>query len=213
MTLNLYELKFDEKGLLPAIVQDASSGKVLTLAYINKESLEKTIETGETWFYSRSRQALWNKGETSGNKQLVKKITADCDQDALLIQVNPLGPACHTGEETCFHQPLDEKEMPIFNIIPQVIEKIKDRKENPVEGAYTTYLFEKGLDKMLKKVGEETSEVIIAAKNEDKEELTAEISDLLYHLLVVMETSGVTLNDIKTELMKRHLEKEGQNRE
>ena len=213
MTLNLDELTFDENGLLPAIVQDASSGKVLTLAYMNKESLEKTLETGETWFYSRSRQTLWNKGETSGNKQLVKTIIADCDRDALLVQVEPLGPACHTGEETCFHQLLSEKELPIFNIIPQVIEKIKDRRENPVSGAYTTYLFEKGLDKMLKKVGEETSEVIIAAKNEDKEELTAEISDLLYHLLVVMETSGVTLNDIKTELMKRHLEKEGQNRE
>lgn len=213
MTIQLGDLAFDEKGLIPAIVQDAASGKVLTLAYMNKESLEKTIETGETWFYSRSRETLWNKGETSGNKQVVKQINYDCDQDALLVQADPLGPACHTGEDTCFHQTLDQKEEPIFNIIPQVIEKIKDRKENPVEGAYTTYLFEKGIDKMLKKVGEETSEVIIAAKNKDKGELTAEISDLLYHLLVVMETSDVTLKDINEELMRRHLAKEGQNRE
>ncbi|MCM3740500.1 bifunctional phosphoribosyl-AMP cyclohydrolase/phosphoribosyl-ATP diphosphatase HisIE [Oceanobacillus luteolus] len=213
MTIQLEDLAFDENGLLPAVVQDAASGTVLTLAYMNKESLEKTIETGETWFYSRSRQSLWNKGETSGNKQLVKRINYDCDKDALLVQVEPLGPACHTGEVTCFNETLDQKELPSLDIVTQVIDKIKDRRENPVPGAYTTYLFEKGIDKMLKKVGEETSEVIIAAKNEDKEELTAEISDLFYHLLVVMETSGVTLNEIKAELLKRHLTKEGQNRE
>lgn len=213
MTIQLEDLAFDENGLLPAVVQDAASGTVLTLAYMNKESLEKTIETGETWFYSRSRQSLWNKGETSGNKQLVKRINYDCDKDALLVQVEPLGPACHTGEVTCFNEKLDQKELPSLDIVTQVIDKIKDRRENPVPGAYTTYLFEKGIDKMLKKVGEETSEVIIAAKNEDKEELTAEISDLFYHLLVVMETSGVTLNEIKAELLKRHLTKEGQNRE
>lgn len=213
MTIQLEDLAFDENGLLPAVVQDAASGTVLTLAYMNKESLEKTIETGETWFYSRSRQSLWNKGETSGNKQLVKRINYDCDKDALLFQVEPLGPACHTGEVTCFNETLDQKELPSLDIVTQVIDKIKDRRENPVPGAYTTYLFEKGIDKMLKKVGEETSEVIIAAKNEDKEELTAEISDLFYHLLVVMETSGVTLNEIKAELLKRHLTKEGQNRE
>lgn len=213
MTIQLEDLAFDENGLLPAVVQDAASGTVLTLAYMNKESLEKTIETGETWFYSRSRQSLWNKGETSGNKQLVKRINYDCDKDALLVQVEPLGPACHTGEVTCFNETLDQKELPSLDIVTQVIDKIKDRRENPVPGAYTTYLFEKGIDKMLKKVGEETSEVIIAAKSEDKEELTAEISDLFYHLLVVMETSGVTLNEIKAELLKRHLIKEGQNRE
>lgn len=213
MTIGLEELTFDENGLLPAIVQDATNGKVLMLAHMNKESLEKTIKTGETWFFSRSRQSLWNKGETSGNKQSVKKINYDCDKDTLLILVEPKGPACHTGEDTCFYRTLDEKEPAVFDIVEQVSEKIKDRKDNQLPGAYTTYLFEKGLDKMLKKVGEETSEVIIAAKNEDKAEITAEISDLLYHLLVVMETSGVTLVDVKKELMNRHLEKEGQHRE
>jgi phosphoribosyl-ATP pyrophosphohydrolase/phosphoribosyl-AMP cyclohydrolase len=213
LTIEIETLAFDEQGLLPAIVQDAGTGDVLTLAYMNKSSLEKTIETGETWFYSRSRQELWNKGETSGNKQHVKEIRYDCDQDALLILVEPLGPACHTGEDTCFYQTLEQKEVPKFDIIPKVIAKIKDRKANPEPGAYTTYLFEKGMDKMLKKVGEETSEVIIAAKNQDKAELTAEISDLLYHLFVVMEESGVSLEDIKGELLNRHLEKEGQNRE
>lgn len=213
MSVQPDDLTYDDQGLLPAIVQDAASGKVLTLGFMNKESLEKTLETGETWFYSRSRETLWNKGETSGNKQLVQKISYDCDKDALLVQAQPLGPACHTGEDTCFYQTMTETELPIFDIIPQVIAKIKDRRNNPVPGAYTTYLFDKGIDKMLKKVGEESSEVIIAAKNEDKRELTAEISDLLYHLLVVMEESGVALSDIKAELMERHLEKEGQNRE
>lgn len=213
MTIELDELTFDENGLIPAIIQDAETGHVLTLAYMNKASLEKTIETGETWFYSRSRQTLWNKGETSGNKQIVQEVRYDCDKDALLLAVKPLGPACHTGEVSCFYESLEQKEVPNFNIVPQVINKIKNRKDNPVPGAYTTYLFEQGLDKMLKKVGEESSEVIIAAKNQDKQELTAEISDLIYHLLVVMEASGVKLEDIKDELMARHLEKEGQNRE
>jgi len=213
MNINLDELRFDEKGLLPAIVQDASSGEVLTLAYMNKESLLKTIETNETWFYSRSRQTLWNKGETSGNKQQVKQISYDCDNDSLLVQVDALGPACHKGETSCFHNTLYTKELPVHDIIPQIIDKIKDRRENPVEGAYTTYLFEKGVDKILKKVGEETSEVIIAAKNNDLPELTAEIADLTYHTLVLMELLGVESADIKEELMKRHLEKEGQNRE
>lgn len=210
MTVNFDELIFDENGLLPAIVQDAATGKVLTLAYMNNESLQKTIQTKETWFYSRSRQTLWNKGETSGNRQRVQQINYDCDKDALLVQVIPLGPACHTGAETCFHQNLMTNELPVQEIIPQIIAKIQDRRENPLEGAYTTYLFEKGTDKILKKVGEETSEVIIAAKNKDKEELTAEISDLTYHVLVLMEELGVSLTDIKEELMRRHLEKEGQ---
>lgn len=212
MTINMDDLKFDEQGLLPAIVQDAATGKVLTLAYMNQTSLQKTIETNETWFYSRSRQELWNKGETSGNKQKVKQISYDCDADALLVQVEPLGPACHTGEETCFHQTLLTNEKPTLEIISQVVAKIKDRREKPVEGAYTTYLFEKGVDKILKKVGEETSEVIIAAKNNDKAELTAEIADLTYHTLVLMEEIGVTTADIKAILTERHLEKEGQHR-
>lgn len=210
--MEINNLKFDQDGLLPAIVQDATNGKVLTLAYMNKESLQKTIETKETWFYSRSRQTLWNKGETSGNKQLVKQISYDCDQDALLVQVDPLGPACHTGEVSCFHETLFSDGIPVQEIVPQIIDKIQDRQSNPVKGAYTTYLFEKGIDKILKKVGEETSEVIIAAKNRDKAELTAEISDLTYHVLVLMEEQGVKLDDIKAELMERHLEKEGQNR-
>lgn len=210
MTVNINALIFDENGLLPAIVQDAATGKVLTLAYMNNESLQKTIQTKETWFYSRSRQTLWNKGETSGNRQKVQQINYDCDQDALLLQVTPLGPACHTGAETCFHQTLLTNELPVQEIIPQIIAKIQDRRKNPREGAYTTYLFEKGADKILKKVGEETSEVIIAAKNKDRAELTAEISDLTYHVLVLMEELGVSLLDIKEELMKRHLEKEGQ---
>lgn len=211
--MDINNLKFDQDGLLPAIVQDATNGKVLTLAYMNNESLQKSIETKETWFYSRSRQTLWNKGETSGNKQKVKQINYDCDQDALLVQVDPIGPACHTGETSCFHETLFQNELPVQEIIPQIIDKIGDRHNNPVKGAYTTYLFEKGIDKILKKVGEETSEVIIAAKNMDKAELTAEISDLTYHVLVLMEEQGVKLQDIKAELMGRHLEKEGQNRE
>ncbi len=213
MTMNIDELNFNENGLLPAIVQDANTGKVLTLAYMNRESLQKTMQTKETWFYSRSRQTLWNKGETSGNKQQVLQISYDCDKDAILVHVVPLGPACHTGAETCFHQTLLANELPAQEIIPQIIAKIQDRRKNPLEGAYTTYLFEKGADKILKKVGEETSEVIIAAKNNDKTELTSEISDLTYHVLVLMEEQGVTLADIKEELMKRHLEKEGQQRE
>ena len=213
MTINIEALNFDDKGLLPAIVQDAATGKVLTLAYVNKESLEKTIKTNETWFYSRSRQELWNKGETSGNKQIVKQIAFDCDQDAVLIQVEPLGPACHKNEETCFHEIALTNELPTQEIVPQLTEKIRDRYENPVSGAYTTYLFKKGVDKILKKVGEESSEVIIAAKNNDKEELTAEIADLTYHVLVLMQDIGVTTADVKKVLTERHLEKEGQNRE
>lgn len=213
MNLNLEELKYDDKGLIPAIVQDAETGKVLTLAYMNKESLQKSIDTKETWFYSRSRQELWNKGETSGNKQQIQKINFDCDADALLVQVKPLGPACHTGEESCFHQELYQTEVPSHDIIPQVVAKIKERRENPVDGSYTAYLFEKGIDKVLKKVGEETSEVIIGAKNNDKQELTSEIADLTYHTLVLMELLGVTTADIKEELKKRHIQKEGQEKD
>ncbi|WP_249871395.1 bifunctional phosphoribosyl-AMP cyclohydrolase/phosphoribosyl-ATP diphosphatase HisIE [Oceanobacillus saliphilus] len=213
MEINIEQLSFNEDGLIPAIVQDANTGIVLTLAYMNNDSLLKTIQTKETWFFSRKRQELWNKGETSGNKQEVKKISFDCDADALLVQVYPLGPACHTGEETCFHHALYENEMPSHDIVHQVIARIKDRRENPVEGAYTSYLFEKGIDKILKKIGEETTEVVIGAKNNDKEELTSEISDLTYHTLVLMELMGISIGDVKEELKKRHIKKEGQNRE
>ncbi|WP_067726402.1 bifunctional phosphoribosyl-AMP cyclohydrolase/phosphoribosyl-ATP diphosphatase HisIE [Oceanobacillus damuensis] len=213
MELNIEQLSFNEDGLIPAIIQDAKTGSVLTLAYMNSESLLKTIQTNETWFFSRKRQELWNKGETSGNKQQVKKISFDCDADALLVQVEPAGPACHTGEETCFHNELYTNEAPSHDIVHQVVARIRDRRENPVEGAYTSYLFEKGIDKILKKIGEETTEVVIGAKNNDKEELTSEISDLTYHTLVLMELMGVTITDVKDELKKRHIKKEGQNRE
>ncbi|GIO24554.1 bifunctional phosphoribosyl-AMP cyclohydrolase/phosphoribosyl-ATP diphosphatase HisIE [Oceanobacillus sp. J11TS1] len=207
------EIKYNENGLVPAIVQDYATGEVLTLAYMNDIAFTKTLESGETWFYSRSRQELWNKGETSGNKQIVKKISVDCDQDALVIQVQPLGPACHQGTTTCFDTTLFESEKPLFSMINELSNKIKDRKENPQEGAYTTYLFNKGLDKILKKIGEESTEVVIGAKNRDKEELTNELADLLYHSLVLMEEQGVSTKDIKKILNERHIEKEGQHRE
>lgn len=205
MEAELNQLSFDGQGLIPAIVQDANTGKVLTLAYMNEASLTKTIETNETWFYSRSRKQLWNKGETSGNKQKVKKISYDCDADAILVQVEPLGPACHTGEESCFYHELYTNEEPAADIIDRVVDIIKARRNSPQEGSYTTYLFNEGIDKILKKVGEESTEVIIGAKNNDNEELTAEISDLIYHVLVLMELQGVTVSDIKQELLKRHV--------
>ncbi|WP_156290284.1 bifunctional phosphoribosyl-AMP cyclohydrolase/phosphoribosyl-ATP diphosphatase HisIE [Oceanobacillus salinisoli] len=212
MDINIENLKFDDNGLIPAIVQDADSGKVLTLAYMNQDSLRKTLETNETWFFSRSRQELWNKGETSGNKQQINKISYDCDADALLVQVTPLGPACHTGKETCFHNTLYTKDEPSQEIISQVVAKITERRENPIEGSYTNYLFNEGLDKILKKVGEETTEVIIGAKNNDKTELTNEIADLTYHTLVLMELLGVSVTDIKEELKNRHVVKDKKNK-
>ncbi|AVQ97928.1 bifunctional phosphoribosyl-AMP cyclohydrolase/phosphoribosyl-ATP pyrophosphatase [Oceanobacillus iheyensis] len=213
MEVEIEKLSFDKNGLIPAIVQDAESAKVLTLAYMNEEAVMKTIQTGETWFYSRKRQSLWNKGETSGNKQKVKKIKFDCDADALLLHVMPVGPACHTGEETCFHNTLYEKEEVASEIIPMLTSNIKERRKNPVEGAYTTYLFNEGVDKILKKIGEEASEVIIGAKNTDKQEVTWEIADLTYHTLVLMELLDVSVSDIKKELMKRHINKAGNQNE
>lgn len=209
MAVTIEALSFDENGLIPAIVQNATTGAVLTLAYMNKESLTRTLKTGETWFFSRKREQLWNKGETSGNKQLVKKITYDCDADALLIHVDPLGPACHVGEDSCFHNTLfqDDDRLP-YDVIATLPIKIKERREQPVEGSYTTYLFNEGIDKVLKKVGEEASEVIIGAKNNNQEEVTWEIADLTYHTLVLMELLDVSVNDIKQELYKRHLQKE-----
>jgi phosphoribosyl-AMP cyclohydrolase / phosphoribosyl-ATP pyrophosphohydrolase len=205
MCLKIDGIKFDEKGLVPAVVQDVNTGKVLMLAYMNEESLKLTLETKKTWFYSRSRQKLWNKGETSGNFQIVKKMSYDCDGDTILLEVEPIGPSCHTGEESCFfNKMLDEKVSSEKDILEKLYGLIIDRKENPVEGSYTNYLFNKGIDKILKKVGEETSEVIIASKNNSKEEMTYEISDLAYHLLVLMVNQGVTISDIKKELNKRH---------
>ncbi|TCJ06449.1 bifunctional phosphoribosyl-AMP cyclohydrolase/phosphoribosyl-ATP diphosphatase HisIE [Cytobacillus praedii] len=188
-------VQFDEKGLVPAIVQDAHTKEVLTLAYMNEESLEKSIETGETWFFSRSRQELWHKGATSGNTQKIIEMKVDCDQDAIVVLVEPAGPACHTGEISCFSDPM---------ILFKLEQVIKDREKNRPEGAYTTYLFEKGLDKILKKVGEESAEVIIAAKNRDKEELKWEAADLIYHLLVLLREQGLPLHEILKVLEKRH---------
>ncbi|GGB44550.1 histidine biosynthesis bifunctional protein HisIE [Lentibacillus populi] len=204
------QVMFDESGLVPAIIQDIDTGKVLTLAYMNEAALQKTIETKETWLFSRSRQELWNKGETSGNKQMVKRVKYDCDGDAILVQVQPLGPACHTGSESCFYKQLYEEDNGAdFAMLNQLVNTIKSRRNNPVDGSYTTYLFNEGIDKVLKKVGEETGEVIIGAKNADNAELIWEISDLIYHTLIVMEIRNVTLSDIRKELYQRHMQKEG----
>ena len=203
--LNIDELKFDEKGLIPAIVKDAVSGRVLTLAYMNKESLQISMEKGLTCFWSRSRQELWLKGETSGNYQHIVSITADCDKDALLVSVEPDGPACHTGTFSCFEQPLWQSEEKQDFSLETLMQMLVGRKEEKKEGSYTTYLFEKGLDKILKKVGEECTEVIIAAKAEDKAETVYEIADLTYHIMVLMIEAGISLEDIHRELASRHV--------
>lgn len=205
MNLDIDNIVFDDQGLIPAIIQDENTGDVLMLGYMNKESLMKTIETKETWFYSRSRQELWHKGATSGNRQIVKRMTLDCDQDALLIQVEPLGPACHTLKKSCFFQTVLEEESSNRHVIRDLVKTIQQRRVESKEGSYTSYLFREGIDKVLKKVGEETSEVIIGAKNENKQELTSELADLTYHTLVLMEIAGITIEDIKHELKKRQL--------
>lgn len=210
-------VKYDEKGLIPAIIQDYKSGQVLMMAYMNAESLGKTIETGKTWFYSRSRQSLWMKGETSGHIQTVKEILYDCDEDTLLIKVEQTGAACHTGHYSCFYRNADGEEVvpAVFDpdqiyaspsgpgILYELYDVIMDRKAKMPEGSYTTYLFDKGLDKILKKVGEENAEVIIASKNRSKSEVIYETSDLIYHLLVLLVEQGVSLGDIFTELKSR----------
>ena len=199
------ELKFDEKGLIPAIVQDHYTKEVLTLAYMNKESLAITIDERRTCFWSRSRQELWRKGDTSGNVQHVVSITADCDGDALVVEVVKDGPACHTGSESCFFNEIylsDELKQFSYEGLYHLIE---GRKTNPKEGSYTTYLFDKGLDKILKKVGEECTEVIIGGRKEDKEETVYEIADLCYHVMVLMVQMGISVEDITRELEKRHV--------
>ena len=203
--LNIEEVKFDEKGLIPAIVVDSVSKKVLTLAYMNKESLAITMEKKLTCFFSRSRNELWLKGETSGNYQHVVSITADCDNDALVVVVEPDGPACHTGEESCFFKPVFENEDKKDFSLDSLVKLIEGRKTEKTEGSYTTYLFEKGIDKILKKVGEECTEVIIAAKADDKKETVYEIADLAYHTLVLMIQMGISLEDIHKELASRHV--------
>lgn len=203
--LNIDELKFDEKGLIPAIVVDAKTKKVLTLAYMNRESLEISMEKELTCFWSRSRNELWLKGETSGNYQHIVSITADCDRDALVVTVEPDGPACHTGSYSCFTKDVFQSEERSEFSYDGLMELIKDRKTSPQEGSYTTYLFHKGLDKILKKVGEESTEVIIAAKAEDRKETVYEIADLAYHIMVLMVEAGITLDEIRDELASRHV--------
>lgn len=203
------ELKYNEKGLIPTVVQDVNTKEVLMVAYMNDESLERTLESGETVFYSRSRQKLWHKGETSGNTQKVEEIHYDCDQDTLLILVEPAGPACHTGKTSCFYRKMAEskeksqKQAKKDDIINLLYDLITRRRQKLPDDSYTTYLFEEGLDKILKKIGEESSEVIIAAKNEPEKELVNETVDLIYHLLVLLVEKEVNLEQISEELNNR----------
>lgn len=204
--VNIDQLKFDEKGLIPAVVVDADSKQVLTLAYMNRESLEISLEKGLTCFFSRSRQKLWLKGETSGNYQHIVSVTADCDLDALTVLVRKDGPACHTGADSCFFNAVYESpdQEPPFSL-DSLMALLRGRKEQLPEGSYTTYLFQKGLDKILKKVGEESTEVIIAGKARDKKETIYEIADLAYHVMVLMVEAGISLEDIRRELASRHV--------
>ncbi len=214
MKVPIDNIEFDERGLVPVVVQDANSRQVLTLAYMNAQSLKRTIETKETWFWSRSRSSLWHKGETSGNTQRVTEILVDCDHDALTLLVTANGPACHTGEQSCFHNELQEagglhdeqvaaRESDLGAVLNELYALIGSRKHQRPADSYTSYLFDQGLDKILKKVGEESSETIIAAKNQDSEALVAEVSDLLYHLIVLMVERGLTLDEICDELVRR----------
>jgi len=198
------EIKFDENGLVVAVAQDYMTYEVLMVAYMNKEALEITLNEKRACYFSRSRQNLWRKGETSGHVQLLKGLYYDCDADAILVKVEQTGAACHTGEYSCFFNKVYEDNVTDQSILKKVYNQIINRRDNPVEGSYTNYLFEKGLDKILKKVGEETSEVIIGAKNKNKDELVYELSDLVYHSLVLMVSEGVTIDDLKRELTKRH---------
>jgi phosphoribosyl-AMP cyclohydrolase / phosphoribosyl-ATP pyrophosphohydrolase len=209
--MNIDNVKFDHTGLIPAIVQDAHSREVLTLAYMNYDSLKKSIDTRETWFFSRSRQELWHKGATSGHTQKICEIKFDCDQDAVVVLVEPNGPACHNGTTSCFNESLlsgdfskEEVNLKNYQILLELEQLIREREIQRPSGAYTTYLFEKGIDKILKKVGEEAAEVIIAAKNRDKEELKWEAADLIYHLLVLLEEQKLPFNEVLTVLEKRN---------
>ena len=199
------QLKFDEKGLIPAVIVEAGTHRLLMVAYMNRESLKISMETGKTCFWSRSRQELWTKGETSGNYQHIVSITADCDLDTLKVVVEKDGPACHTGAETCFFNLVYQSEEKSDFTMDALMELIRGRKTNPQEESYTTYLFQKGLDKILKKIGEESTEVIIAAKDNDPKETIYEISDLVYHVMVMMIQQGISLEDIRRELASRHV--------
>ena len=210
MTIDPRAVKYDEHGLVPAIVQDARTREVLTLAYMNEASLARTIETGQTWFWSRSRQELWHKGATSGNTQNVLDITSDCDGDALVVLVEPNGPACHTGARSCFDLQLSEQRD--GGLLAELYDVIKSRRDERPAGSYTTYLFDKGLDKILKKFGEEAAETIIAAKNDDRAELVAETADVLYHLLVLLVARDITLDEVRAELAQRRKPETGETR-
>ena len=203
--MELKELKFDDNGLIPAIVQDHYTKKVLTVAYMNRESLEISVREGRTCFFSRSRGELWRKGETSGNYQEIISITADCDLDALVVEVVKHGPACHTGAESCFFNPVFSNDEPARFSYGELFEIIKGRKDAPKEGSYTSYLFQKGIDKILKKVGEECTEVVLAGAKKDRGEAVFEIADLAYHVLVLMAELGISPEDVTKELAKRHV--------
>lgn len=203
--LKIDQLKFDEKGLIPAVVADAGSGKVLTLAYMNRESLEISMKEGRTCFWSRSRRELWRKGETSGNIQHIVDITADCDRDALVVRVNKEGPACHLGADSCFNDRVFKGESAEPFSVKGLYALLEGRRENLPEGSYTTYLFQKGIDKILKKVGEECTEVVIAGKAGDKRETVYEIADLMYHIMVLMVEMGISVDNVLAELASRHV--------
>ena len=215
MKIAIADIKFDQHGLVPAIVQDAHTLEILTLAYMNAESLQRTLDTSETWFWSRSRSSLWHKGETSGHTQRVVDVSVDCDQDAIRIQVVPAGPACHTGAESCFHNELQDAPQSdhtrahpdLGSVLSDLYALVQSRKRERPAGSYSTYLFDQGLDKILKKVGEECAETIIAAKNEDAGALVSEASDLLYHLVVLLVERGLTLEQVGDELTARRQEK------
>lgn len=200
-----YKIQYDSQGLVPAVIQDYKTGELLMMAYMNEESFSKTIETGTTWFYSRERQKLWNKGETSGNCQIVKDISIDCDYDAVIVKVEQKGCACHTGHRSCFFNNVKCSGGSLnYEIMYEIENILEDRRKNPREGSYTNYLFDKGIDKILKKIGEESAEVIIAAKNPDAYETIYEMSDLFYHCLVLLNEKGIKLDDIYRELKGRY---------
>jgi phosphoribosyl-AMP cyclohydrolase / phosphoribosyl-ATP pyrophosphohydrolase len=208
MKTTIDDVKFDERGLVPVVVQDAQTRAVLMLAYMNMESLKRTLETGETWFWSRSRAELWHKGETSGNTQRVVDVVLDCDVDAIVVRVEPAGPACHTGQTSCFHNVISAvsesyQNADLGEVLSALYALMETRKIERPQGSYTAYLFDQGLDKILKKLGEESSETIIAAKNEDRDALTKESCDLVYHLLVLLVERGVPLVDLRDELIRR----------
>ncbi len=202
--LDMGTVKFSQHGLICAIAQDCATGEVLMQAYMNEEALQKTLETGYAHYYSRSRKCLWKKGETSGNVQKVVTATFDCDRDCILLGIEQKGVACHTGERSCFHDPVVTSERGGLTFVGELERVVEDRKNNPVEGSYTAYLFGRGVDKIAKKTGEEAVEVVIASKNDDKEDLVREIADLTYHLMVLMRCKGVSLEDVCTELKRRH---------